>query len=356
MIKKGYFIITDISGYTAYLTQSELDHAYEILQSLYDAQIEMITPPMVISNFQGDAILSYIPEETFMQKQMVLEIVEKIYFAFTRKRELMAFNTNCTCNACKNINQLDLKIFIHYGQYLLQNLAGRQELVGSDVILAHRMMKNSVIEQTNIHAYALFTEMAANSLQLAQLCPDLKHYQDNYEHIGNVDMLVHCLQTEWKKEKAKSRNVVTKEEAWVSFEIDIDAPPAIVWDYLTKIDVKLEMLGFSEGGRTDDLGGRIGEESSFHCAHGEIEFRYQVIDWKPFEYFTCYETGPTGVVYDNTYHLFSTETGTILANYVRLPISGPESGSIEESQQVLQGIWNHAFPLVKPFIENRLVR
>ena len=71
MVQKGYFIITDITGYTAYLTKSELDHAHEILKSLFDAQIENIKPPLVVSNFQGDAILSYAPEDIFLQKQTI---------------------------------------------------------------------------------------------------------------------------------------------------------------------------------------------------------------------------------------------------------------------------------------------
>ena len=347
MVQKGYFIITDISGYTAYLTKSELDHAQEILKSLFDAQLENIKPPLVVSNFQGDAILSYVPEDSFLQNQILIELIEDIYFGFSRKLELMQFNTSCTCNACKNISGLDLKIFVHYGDFMLQQVAEKEELVGSDVILAHRMMKNKVIEQTGIQAYALFTEKAAESLELGTLCPALRPYQDNYEHVGEVNMFVHCLKTQWGKEKEKTRNVVTKEEAWVSFEIEINAPPAVVWDYLTKSDMKLKMLGFSVGGRTDDLGGRIGVDSSFHCAHGDLEFRYKVLDWKAFEYFTCYETGPNDLIYDNTYHFSPTETGTLFANYVRIPESGP----IEESQETMQNIWDQAFPNIKPFIE-----
>ncbi len=350
MVQKGYFVITDITGYTAYLTKSELDHAHEILESLFDAQIKNIKPPLVISNFQGDAILSYVPGGVFLQKQILIELVESIYFAFSRKLELMQFNTTCTCNACKNISGLDLKIFVHYGDYMLQQLAEKEELIGSDVILAHRMMKNQVIEQTDIQAYALFTEKAAESLELETFCADLKPYKDNYEHVGEVNMFVHCLKTQWEKEKEKTRNVVTKEEAWVSFEVEINAPPVVVWDYLTKIDIKLQMLGFSVGGRTDDLGGRVGVESSFHCAHGDLEFRYKVIDWKAFKYFTCYETGPNGIIYDNTYHLTPTETGTLFANYVRIPESGP----IEETKELMQDIWDQAFPNLKPFIERAI--
>ena len=347
MVHRGYFIITDITGYTAYLTKSELDHAQEILKSLFEAQIDNIQPPLVVSNFQGDAILSYVPEESFVQNQILIELVEDIYFAFSRKRELMQFNTTCSCNACKNISGLDLKIFVHYGDYLLQQIAEKEELVGSDVILTHRMMKNKVIEQTGIRAYALFTEAAAESLDLDTFCPDLKLYKDNYEHVGEVNMFVHSLKSQWEKEKEKIRNVVTKDEAWVSFEIEINAPPAVVWDYLTEIDIKSKMLGFSIGGRTDDLGGRIGVESSFHCAHGDLEFRYKVLDWKAFEYFTCYESGPNGLIFDNTYHFTPTENGTLFANYVRIPETGP----VEESQELMQNIWNQAFPNIKPFIE-----
>ena len=56
MAKKGYFILTDISGYTEFLTKSELDHAQDALQNLFDVQLAHIKHPFVISGFRGDAI------------------------------------------------------------------------------------------------------------------------------------------------------------------------------------------------------------------------------------------------------------------------------------------------------------
>ena len=50
-------------------------------------------------------------------------------------------------------------------------------------------MKNQVIEQTGVQAYALFTEIAAKSLELDKFCDELKPYKDSYEHVGEVDML-----------------------------------------------------------------------------------------------------------------------------------------------------------------------
>jgi hypothetical protein len=61
------------------------------------------------------------------------------------------------------------------------------------------MMKNKVVEQTGLAAYALFTKTAADSLDLEAMGDDLIVYQDSYEHVGTVDMYVHNLKAQWEK-------------------------------------------------------------------------------------------------------------------------------------------------------------
>jgi len=39
MVTTGFFIITDISGYTEFLTNSEIDHTQEAIQTLFDVKI-----------------------------------------------------------------------------------------------------------------------------------------------------------------------------------------------------------------------------------------------------------------------------------------------------------------------------
>jgi hypothetical protein len=51
-------------------------------------------------------------------------------------------NTTCTCNACRNMKVLDLKFFLHFGEYVTQAIAGRTELQGPEVIRLHRLLKN----------------------------------------------------------------------------------------------------------------------------------------------------------------------------------------------------------------------
>ena len=163
-MKRGYFVISDISGYTDFMNQSELDHASEIISSSLENIVARIDTPLKVSNFQGDAVLMYAPEERVQSPQSLLRQVETIYFEFRRHIEKMRYNTNCACKACRNMQGLDLKLFIHHGDYAIQVLADREELVGPDVILTHRLMKNDVVEKTGITAYAMFTEAAATRL------------------------------------------------------------------------------------------------------------------------------------------------------------------------------------------------
>jgi len=50
----------------------------------------------------------------------------------------------------------------------MQSMAGKEELSGPDVILAHRMMKNQVREETGISSYVLLTEAAAEAMVLLE--------------------------------------------------------------------------------------------------------------------------------------------------------------------------------------------
>src|SRR5258706_15505101 len=112
MALKGYFIITDISGYTEYLTRSELDHANEVLQSLFDAQIAAVKHPFVISGFRGDAIFIYVPFTYFVQKQIFLVGLENFYFFFEDILQQMQYYNTCSFLSCNIVSVLDLKICI----------------------------------------------------------------------------------------------------------------------------------------------------------------------------------------------------------------------------------------------------
>ncbi len=193
MIEQGYFIITDITGYTSFLTQSELDHAQHILNALFDSQLKSIESPLNISGFRGDAILCYVPEKSAQDGKSIYQQINKIYDAFVSKIEEMQVDPPCSCRVCSTISLLDLKIFVHYGEYLLQKVGDREELLGSDVIVAHRMMKNNVVKDTGIKSYLLLTETAFEHLGVDTIKSDLIKHSETYDDIGQVNMFVSSL-------------------------------------------------------------------------------------------------------------------------------------------------------------------
>ena len=349
MVNKGYFIITDISGYTEYLTGSELDHANDILQSLFDAQLKAVKHPFLISGFRGDAIFMYVPETNFVQPQSFIEALENFYIVFAETLRQMQYNTTCTCRACKNMSILDLKMCIHYGEYLIQKLGDREELLGADVIVPHRMLKNHVIEQTGINSYAIFSDVAAQRLDLLEYCEKVIPHSETYEHLGPVPMCVHDLQPVWEKYKEKNRKFVDAGNAWVKQELDLPFPSALIWEFLTKPDLEAGFLGYDYGERTDTTGGRVQEGSGFHCAHGNLHVYSKILDWKPFEYYTM-EQSVMGLSYLSTRRLISLEHGT----HVGIYLTQPREAASEEIRQMLQSAMDNGYAGLEAYIANRI--
>jgi hypothetical protein len=339
MANKGYFILTDISGYTEFLTRSELDHAQDALQSLFDVQLAHIRYPFLISGFRGDAIFMYVPDTHICEPQTILEALENLYFVFADTLRQMIHNTTCPCRACQNMSRLDLKMVIHHGEYVIQKLGDREELLGADVIVPHRMLKNSVIERTGIESYALFSEAAAQASHLSELAYPLSAHAETYEHIGTVRMQALDLRKVWERHQEKQRFVVGPQEAWLTFEWQAPGIPAsTLWEYLTTPRLEQQWAGYDSVERTDLLGGRLQTDSTYHCAHGQVHFFNRILDWKPFEYVSLEQEINLGIKLVQTRWLHEAPDGTKLVFHVRKP----ETPVTEELKNIVVGAYHQA--------------
>ncbi len=289
MATTGCIVIADITGYTAYLKGSELEHAEDSLRSLLEVLIEHTKPPLVISRLEGDAVISYAPQASFLQGQTLVELLENTYVAFRQARERMRLNTTCTCNACQNIPNLDLKFFIHHGDYMLQEMPNYTELVGNDVNVAHRLTKNQIKEQLALRAYAAYTAQAVKALELKEFAAGLQSHAEVFPDVGQVKLYVQDLLPVWKRERERQRTMVDEAEAVFSVEVEIPVPPALAWDYFTKPEYRQIMTGGDRMPVENQAGGRTGSGTVYVCAHGEVNLRQPVLDWRPFDYYT-YET------------------------------------------------------------------
>src|SRR3954447_21680580 len=156
------FLIADISGYTRYLTGVELDHAQDILADLMGAVVSALRPTFRLAKLEGDAAFVYAPLER-LGGSPPLEVVARCYFGFRRRRRDVRQATSCECNACSRIPDLDLKFVVHHGLAITQKVAGRVELLGSDVVVVHRLLKNDVVEGLGIDAYALLSQACVDA-------------------------------------------------------------------------------------------------------------------------------------------------------------------------------------------------
>jgi len=312
MAQQGFLLIADITGYTMFLTRSELEHAQGILDALFKSIFAEIKPPIMLSNLQGDAALTYLPDANLPQRQFPLDAIERIYCSFANTLGAMRLNTTCTCNACRNMNQLDLKFFLHHGTYATQEMAGRTELQGAEVIRLHRLMKNSVTAATGIKAYALVTEQAADAIGLPEFFASAIRHVENLGEFGETICYVYDLAPIFARWRTTRRVVVQRDEplAFESMECDLPVPPAIAWAYVTDIEKKIRWQHGIDGMTMTGLArGRIGLGATQHCAHGKDSTVHDIVDWRPFDYVTWHIRLPMGAIVRQTAELTPLENG-----------------------------------------------
>ncbi len=284
--RHGYLVLADISGYTGYLAQVELEHAHEILTDLLEVIVERFKQMLTISKLEGDAVFANVDEENLPRPETLLELIETTYTAFRRRRDGSQRATTCTCRACQSMNMLELKFFVHHGDYIVQSISGIRELVGSDVNLAHRLMKNHITENTGWKAYALFTQdaMDCTGLQLEEL-----HTQEeSYEHIGAVQTLTFDLLPHYEAFLSAQRVTVPPEQADVITIHEFNAPVTEVWDWIMDIQKRNQAMGEMGYWKTISRSkGRTGAGAKNHCSHGKGASTETILDWHPFEYSTA---------------------------------------------------------------------
>ncbi|CAN7511391.1 hypothetical protein ASC89_19270 [Devosia sp. Root413D1] len=277
----GYFLIADITGYTQYLGASELEHAQQTLTALLNLLIHDTRPPLVISRLAGDAVISYGLSDNFLTGQTFAETIEDTYVDFRRAIERMVHNTTCPCNACRNIGTLDLKFFVHHGEFAVQKLDAHDELVGSEVILIHRLLKNHVTEATGFRAYTLFTDAALTRLGLGT--EGLVAHQESYENFGPVAVWIEDMHPVWEAKRQLTRVSIPGDSELMRVSAEIALPRERVWDYVVQPEHYRVLLAATHLDINGKSAGRVAVGSVFQCYHGDAIIPLTVLEWQPFE-------------------------------------------------------------------------
>ena len=308
------FLIADISGYTSYLAGVELDHAQDILADLVGTVVTSLRPSFRLAKLEGDAAFTYAPADK-LDGSLLLDTIERCYFGFRRRRRDVRQATSCECNACLRIPDLNLKFVVHHGIAARQKMAGREELVGSDVIVVHRLLKNSVVEGNAIAAYALFSQRSIDAMGIEPEALGMRSHVETYEHVGEVPGWVHDLDRRWQEEEDRRRVIVSVADAAYAVDTHTSAPPQIVWEFMTAPGRRTAWQHGVTDVFVEAKGNRRGVGAINHCMHGKDAVIEEILDWRPYDYLTDRSTmkTPAGrVTFMSTMELEPTTDGTTI--------------------------------------------
>ena len=332
--KPTCFLIADISGYTAYLAGVELDHANDILSDLLGVIVDALRPAFQLSRIEGDAAFMFATVAE-IDGSMLLDTIESCYFRFRRRRRDVRQATSCECNACVRIPDLDLKFVAHHGPAILQTIADRQELLGFDAIIVHRLTKNGVVQQLGMDAYSLFSQKCIDASDIEPSELGMLPHVESYEGVGDVPAWALDLERRWQEEQERTSVSVSPDESILTVTASTEVPPQVAWEFLTKPGQRMSWQPWvTEVTIKGAPGGRRGLGSANHCMHGEDAVIEEILDWRPYDYVTdrtILET-PVGLVKVlHTIEFLPSGTGTVIEYRFGPPESDRE---IEAMKQI----------------------
>ncbi|MBK8706463.1 MAG: DUF2652 domain-containing protein [Saprospiraceae bacterium] len=136
-VTPALLFIPDISGFTRFITDTEISHSKHIIEELLEVMIEANTLDLQISEIEGDAILFYRFGEPPGATEM-LEQVRRMFVNFHQQLRKYERYRICQCGACKTAHQLTLKMVAHYGEITQNKVKSFTKLFGKEVIVIHR--------------------------------------------------------------------------------------------------------------------------------------------------------------------------------------------------------------------------
>ena len=141
--QSALIFIPDISGFTKFVNETDSTHSSHIISELLEIIINANELDLSLSEVEGDAVLFYrfgkAPGLVDVNKQ-----VEKMFLNFHAHLKRYDRDRICNCGACSMASQLTLKFIVHQGKISTMQVQNHHKLIGSDVIVTHRLLKNNI--------------------------------------------------------------------------------------------------------------------------------------------------------------------------------------------------------------------
>lgn len=183
VIEKATIFIPDISGFTAFYTRTELEHSSHILNELLEVLVESNCTDCTLAEVEGDALLFYRKGQALPYEVLIRQCLD-MFEAFHTRLKFIERDSICPCGACQTASDLTLKFVVHYGTIKELRIARFTKASGLDMIIAHRLLKNSIPSDE----YILATEQYLGACLAADAEPELAWQagEETYPAIGRL--------------------------------------------------------------------------------------------------------------------------------------------------------------------------
>lgn len=183
-------LIADISGFTRFMRLHALStsHARQIVVRLLKALVAASQPPLKVAELEGDAVFFYAPVSGQNLGPVVQQVkAQMLTFFQVFKEEVHALSQMqaCVCDACTSVGGLRLKQVVHAGEVSIEQIDRFEKLFGLDVIVVHRLLKNTVPASE----YVMLTDPAWEAFGgFYALEPERR--MEAFEGVGELETLV----------------------------------------------------------------------------------------------------------------------------------------------------------------------
>jgi hypothetical protein len=178
--------IPDISGFTKFVNETGIQTSRNLIADLLEIIIEANILDMSLSEIQGDAVLFHrLGDPPSVQE--VINQCKQIFLDFQNYLRIVERDRGSELGASLSGSALTLKVMVHYGQVSVTHIREHVKLMGKDVIIAHRLLKNDVVGDE----YVLLTEDYLRTQPAESIKPNFSWTQlragcTHYEHLGDI--------------------------------------------------------------------------------------------------------------------------------------------------------------------------
>ncbi len=272
MESKALIFIPDISGYTKFITETETKHSKHIITELLEVIINADKLKMHVSEIEGDAVLFYRKGDPPKLNELIAQ-AKKMFLDFHTHLKIIQRDNVCQCGACRSAVNLTLKFVSLYGTLDEVTIQNFSKIMGSDVILAHRLLKNNIDNDEYLLITGdYFTTQNYSGFGLDEWV-SFKEHKESFENFEEVQIKYVPL-TEVKKELPDVSEIKRSKFDYANPDtsVFINAPLMLVHEVLTDNNAKLEYVPGIKEVKNSHAVNRV--NSSHTCVFDDLEVHF----------------------------------------------------------------------------------